>query len=381
MESVDASSVLLLNDESSQPLHDFTEPDHAVATSLNLLGSKRPRINSAVDLLFLKRLFSLLKLMIPKVVSKEMAYLLILVLVVLGNEALVYFVGLLPSHLITGLVKKDSDAFFNVLWKAALFTIGEAVILSVIGFLSGLLALKWRQHLVGTIHTKYLDGMNFYALNQFYGKSVDNPDQRIVEDANLLCTTLAKIFQSSAVPAVIIFYTQQGRKVFGVGFFLSPHTLLVAQMMGWMGPVAIYSYFIIGSIINKFLMSRVSEIVWKQEKLEGSFRFGHARLRSNSEQIALYRGGVHERLVLNASFLEVLDNGMVLLRRRFALDVSQNSFSYIGGFLSYVVVGLAMQYGGAFKHLDPADFAGQLQKASFLSIMLISAFSQIVNLR
>ncbi len=326
----------------------------------------RPRASvthSAVDLLFVRRLVRLMRLMTPSVLSWEALLLAALVAAVCGNEALVYFVGMLPSQLIGGLVRRDAAVFFAVLWRAALYTTAEAVILSLISWGSGALALRWRARLVAAVHSRYLEGRSFYTVNQFHGAAVDNPDQRIVEDAALLCTTLATMFQSSSVIGVIVFYTQQ-----------------VAALMGWIGPVTIYGYFILGSIVNKFLMSRVAEYVWRQEKVEGSFRFGHARLRSNCEQIALYRGGWHERAVLQSSFAAVLENGFVLLRRRFALDVSRNTFLYVGGLLSYVVVGVVLKFGGAFDSLDPAQLAAMLQQASFLSIMLISGFSTLVNL-
>ena len=97
-------------------------------------------------------------------------------------------------------------------------------------------------------------------------------------------------------------------------------------------------------------------------------------------------------------FDSVCSNMKSLLKRRFALDVSTNLFSYVGGFLCYVIVGLAMHFGDAlnnvwnrkvsfvfpcikflFQVTDPAEFAGMLQQASFLVIMLISGFSKIVD--
>ena len=41
---------------------------------------------------------------------------------------------------------------------------------------------------------------------------------------------------------------------------------------GYLGPVCIYSYFIVGTIINKLIMTPIVNLVVKQEKLEGDFR-------------------------------------------------------------------------------------------------------------
>ena len=42
---------------------------------------------------------------------------------------------------------------------------------------------------------------------------------------------------------------------------------------GYLGPLLIYGYFIAGTIINKLIMTPVITLVFKQEKLEGDFRY------------------------------------------------------------------------------------------------------------
>lgn len=146
-------------------------------------------------------------------------------------------------------------------------------------------------------------------------------------------------------------------------------------------PVSVYGYFLVGSICNKVLMSRASRFVWLQEKLEGHFRFAHASLRRNAEQISLYDGGAPELSMLEQLFAAVVRNSYSLLGARFALDLSTNTFQYAGGLVTYVVVGMVLLWGNAFSSItDPAQFAGAVQESSFLVIMLISGFSNIVGL-
>lgn len=41
---------------------------------------------------------------------------------------------------------------------------------------------------------------------------------------------------------------------------------------GWIGPVSIFGYFVIGTIANKILMGPIVSTLFEQEKLEGDFR-------------------------------------------------------------------------------------------------------------
>ena len=42
--------------------------------------------------------------------------------------------------------------------------------------------------------------------------------------------------------------------------------------MGYVGPLCIYAYFVVSSVINKLIMSSIAPLVVRQEKLEGDFR-------------------------------------------------------------------------------------------------------------
>lgn len=42
---------------------------------------------------------------------------------------------------------------------------------------------------------------------------------------------------------------------------------------GWLGPVSVYIYFIVGAIANKIFMGFLSAWIYKLERKEGDFRY------------------------------------------------------------------------------------------------------------
>ena len=50
-------------------------------------------------------------------------------------------------------------------------------------------------------------------------------------------------------------------------------TRYLSHSTGWIGPVSIFGYFVIGTLANKVLMGPIVSTLFEQEKLEGDFRY------------------------------------------------------------------------------------------------------------
>ena len=57
----------------------------------------------------------------------------------------------------------------------------------------------------------------------------------------------------------------------------SPITLMISMLqldsMGYIGPLSIYAFFVVSTILNKFIMGPVVSRVFQQERQEGDFRY------------------------------------------------------------------------------------------------------------
>ena len=84
-------------------------------------------------------------------------------------------------------------------------------------------------------------------------QTLDNPDQRMTADVNFMCNSYGEI-----LPDLII-----------VPFTIPFYTFDAFRRTGWVGPTAMFLYFLLSTIINKVLMSPVVDLTAMKERQEG----------------------------------------------------------------------------------------------------------------
>ncbi|XP_032998636.1 ATP-binding cassette sub-family D member 4 isoform X3 [Lacerta agilis] len=229
-------------------------------------------------------------------------------------------------------------------------------------FIRNLMYVSWRKTLTEYLHGYYFQGQVYYTLNILH-EEIDNPDQRISQDVERFCKQLSSMASKLIIsPFTLAYYTYQ--------CFYST---------GWMGPVSIFGYFIMGTIVNKILMSPIVSKLVQQEKLEGDFRFKHMQLRVNAESAAFYRAGEVEHMRTNRRLQTLLQTQRELIGKELWLYIGINTFDYLGSILSYVVIAIPI-FNGVYADLDPAGLSSLVSKNAFVSLYLIGCFSQLIDL-
>jgi len=122
--------------------------------------------------------------------------------------------------------------------------------------------------------------------------AVDNPDQRIQNDSAQVTVGLVTVL------CIIVSSCLQ----------IGVYTCYVTWTVGWHGTLIIYVYYAITSLINKKLMSPIVALTYNQDKLEGNFRFHHARVRTSAEAIAFTAGEEETKVALGEDFGKALRN-------------------------------------------------------------------------
>ncbi|XP_062037189.1 lysosomal cobalamin transporter ABCD4 isoform X2 [Lepus europaeus] len=318
----------------------------------------RPRL----DLQFLQRFLRIQKVLFPSWSAQNVLMFLTLLCVALLEQLVIYQVGLIPSQYYGVLGSKDLDGFKALTFLAVVLIVVNSSLKSFDQFTCKLLYVSWRKDLTEHLHRLYFRGRVYYTLNVLRD-DVDNPDQRISQDVERFCRQLSSMASQLIIsPFTLVYYTYQ-----------------CFQSTGWLGPVSIFGYFMLGTMVNKTLMGPIVTKLVQQEKLEGDFRFKHMQIRVNAEPAAFYRAGHVEHMRTDRRLQRLLQTQRELMSKELWLYIGINTFDYLGSILSYIVIAIPI-FSGVYGDLSPTELSALVSKNAFVCIYLISCFTRLIDL-
>lgn len=287
---------------------------------------------------------------------------LILLCVALLEQLVIYQVGLIPSQYFGVLGNKDLNGFKTLTFLSVLLIVLKSMLKSFDQFTCNLLYVNWRKDLTEHLHRLYFRGRVYYTLNVLRD-DVDNPDQRISQDVERFCRQLSSMASKLIIsPFTLIYYTYQ-----------------CFRSTSWLGPVSIFGYFILGTVVNRLVMGPIVAKLVQQEKLEGDFRFKHMQIRVNAEPAAFFRAGHVEHMRTDRRLQRLLKTQRELMSKELWLYIGINMFDYLGSILSYIVIAIPI-FSGVYGDLSPTELSSLVSKNAFVCMYLINCFSQLIDL-
>lgn len=250
-------------------------------------GSNAPRV--AVDGLFFKRLGFLLKLLFPSWRCKETGLLVSFTCSLIFRTILSLYVADLDGRIVASLVRGEKRAFFlNVLtWMG--IAVPAVFTNSMIGYLSSSMSLAFRVRLTDFIQHRYLQNLTFYKLTNLDDR-VKNADQLITVDVQLFSRALATLYGNIALPLLdVILYNYQLSRTVGAEMMMV--TTVIIRMT---------------TILLQKLTPPFGQYAATEQQLEGEYRFSHARLIENSEEVGFYRGQELEKHLIDRGYFALV---------------------------------------------------------------------------
>uniref|UniRef100_A0A668APA9 ATP-binding cassette, sub-family D (ALD), member 4 n=1 Tax=Myripristis murdjan TaxID=586833 RepID=A0A668APA9_9TELE len=306
-------------------------------------GTDSRALTPKLDWKFVQRFCSIQRVLFPSWINQNVLMFGTLLVVTLTEQLIIYQVGVLPSQFYMVLADKDYPGFKNLVGLAMVLILLNSTMKSVDQYICGQMYVSWRKTLTESLHAAYFQGRVYYTLNQNGCKDRDGYK-----------TLLFFSLLSCASP--------------------SPPC-----STGWIGPVSIFCYFVIGTVANKMLMGPIVTTLFEQEKLEGDFRFKHMQIRVNAESAAFYRAGKVEHMRTDRRLQTLLLTQKSLINKELWLYIGVNTFDYVGGFLSYIIIAIPI-FTGVYDGLSPGELSALISKNAFVCIYLINGFTQLIDL-
>ncbi|KAG0711629.1 ATP-binding cassette sub-family D member 4 [Chionoecetes opilio] len=186
-------------------------------------------------------------------------------------------------------------------------------------------------------------------------------DQRMAQDVDKLCLTLATITI----------------KVIIAPFQISYYTYRTYAGTGWLGTLAVYSFFLVATILNKIVMSPIVKFVMRQEKCEGNFRFKHMQVRVDAESIAFQGSSAVESFKTNNSLDKLIFAQQRLFDRQIILNLTGRFFDYLGSIVAYLAIAVPI-FSGKFD--EEENLAPIVSAYSFVCMYLVFSLTSLMDL-
>jgi putative ATP-binding cassette transporter len=291
------------------------------------------------------------------------------IVVVVANLATVYILVRLNTwrnDFYNALQQYDWTKFVH---QIALFSLlaGLWIAISVYQlYLQQMLQIRWRRWLTRRYLDIWLDGQAYYRMQQ-RGSNTDNPDQRISDDLNRFTSQALSLsiggngLLNSVVTLLsflAILWSLSGTLTLPLGSWGTWH---IPGYMLWIALV----YAVGGTWLTVKIGRPLVGLNFQQQRFEADFRFSMARLRENTEAVALYAGEARERGVFIDRFAHVVDNFWAIMRRVKRLGWFTFSYQQVAVIIPYVVAApryfsKSIELGGL---MQVADAFGQVQSA------------------
>lgn len=188
----------------------------------------------------------------------------------------------------------------------------------VVGF-----SVRWRQVLSEDYARRWFSGAAHYRMT-LVNSGIDNPDQRIHEDVpNFIGGTeggtwgvysivvmITGILSSFLIYAIVLWNLSESVDLFGNGVRIPGLLLWIA--MAWA---------VISTCLTIWIGKPIVPLSFRQQHVEADYRFGLARTREYSEQIALSHGGRAEAAIIENRLGAVVSNAYRLLGMTLVMSV------------------------------------------------------------
>eukprot|EP01012_Entosiphon_sulcatum_P050228 TRINITY_DN6900_c0_g1_i1.p1 TRINITY_DN6900_c0_g1~~TRINITY_DN6900_c0_g1_i1.p1 ORF type:complete len:670 (+),score=93.49 TRINITY_DN6900_c0_g1_i1:43-2052(+) len=347
------------------------EPNPADGTAMETpivqqASSPRPKAVGGLDMYFLLHAGRIARAMGPRLICAASG----LCALQIGLAALYAYAynlyAVLSGPFVEAITEHDRSKFRTQLIRMLLSVVlGAATNAAQLAIGELITGHYWRLRLSEVLQEKYLSYKTYYLVVHADSR-IDNPDQRIAQDVQTFCQKLQ----------LLLFGAPTFNGIVPCAATIIWFSVSLQELTGWWGPLVCFLYFIVSTIINKFLIAPVGRAVNVQAATQGDFRFAHTYLRAHVEHVAFLEGADREHAKLSTLLAITLAKFRRAVMWRFPLNTSSMAFYWGSGLMSYLIPGVAWWAFDVTSVTDVDSFVS----ISSVAVNLLYVYSYIILL-
>eukprot|EP00282_Hemiselmis_andersenii_P042706 CAMPEP_0172056982 /NCGR_PEP_ID=MMETSP1043-20130122/6094_1 /TAXON_ID=464988 /ORGANISM="Hemiselmis andersenii, Strain CCMP441" /LENGTH=677 /DNA_ID=CAMNT_0012716463 /DNA_START=51 /DNA_END=2079 /DNA_ORIENTATION=- len=278
---------------------------------------------AAINLEFLRRMYKLLHILVPGPFCKESFYLVMVAVMMVTRTLCDVWQIRNGTSIETAIISRDTRGFNKYLGRFALLMVPIAMVNNLLKLGLNELALCFRARLTRHLYKEYLTGFTFYKVTNLDNR-ISNPDQLLTQDVDKFATSLADLYSNLSKPILDI--SIYARK-------------LADNVGGLWAPAGMLAYLAASGVFLTWMRRPLGKFTVREQKLEGAFRHVAARIITNSEEIAFYRGNEREADWVEASFGGLEKHIRAVMHFRFGVGMIDTVVAkYMATIVGYYIV-------------------------------------------
>lgn len=316
-----------------------------------------------VDRRFAARLVAILKVCVPGPLTKEAALVFIQGLLLCSRTLLSDRISRLEGVCAANVTAQDWPGFRRVLLGFVLNAIPAAIVNSALKAMQILVQLAFRKRLTTFLHKSYFANRAYYAASIFSGLS--HPDQRITEDVDKFCETVAELYSYTLKPLLDVLVFSRS----------------LAHIIGYKGQLGLYTYFVIIGIFLRRISPPLAKMTAEYSSLSADLRSAHHRIAACAEEVAFNDppAGRTEMMSLNHRLDRMICHSRYTVVQRFLQQcVDGYLVKYTASVIGLVIFAVPLYYNPKSDKLAINVIAGQYVNAMRLMMQTSAAMGQLV---
>ncbi|XP_019645621.1 PREDICTED: ATP-binding cassette sub-family D member 3-like [Branchiostoma belcheri] len=283
-------------------------------------GEKKEK--AAVDGVFLRRIYQILKILVPKFFSPEVGYIILVASMLLARTYCDVWMIQNGTAIESAIIGRSIPLFKKHLFSFIYAMPAISLVNNVLKYGLNELKLRFRTNLSNHLYSQYLRSFTYYKMTNLDNR-IANADQLLTQDVERFCNSVVDLYSNLSKPIVdIVIYVKK-----------------LTGSIGAQGPASMLAYLVFSGLILTRLRRPIGKMTVQEQRYEGEFRYVNSRLITNSEEIAFYQGNQREKATIELSFQKLIEHLRTFIIFRFSMGFVDNIIAkYVATVVGYLVV-------------------------------------------